>query len=560
MFGNDTSRRLTNSIVTKATNSIKPVFLPSYKPSKKPVSVPTKAPITSIPIKLPSVLPSKRPLPTLKPTQKLPTRKPSFIPTIIQTTTPTKMPVDSTNKKLTYRPTSFKGCVSGIDFSGSTSNGVVSGDANCRTITFPLTSKQISLCGYQTTSPQLTDSLWQVGYFNTLYSGGIGLESCPYHDICTGYMIQINVSGIVDLGNPRFSMISTPVSTLSGRSMFSIYGSKTAGVRGTELLYTNQTLNNLLPLPGVQTFNYLSIVTSSLESGPSGLLLQKLKVTVPCLPTSTPSYIPSFIPSLSPSTVKPSRPTRAPVIRPSYGPTNVPTSPTSIPTLVPSAPTQTPTTIELKSFEELSFETYSSRPVLMHQFQFLGALSKYISTDCQQYVVDKIQNTTASICNNIEIRNNKVIFQPSGPPVPYIQINNIVELSNVNVFSIATWLTLGKNDYNDSFPLFSIGDITFPFSRSELKSSSSNHSLFPYEPLGCYSQLVSSKTMTVLKIPSIKNLTACRGYAYSKQFNYFAYGSSFCRFVIIINSLFELFFSNFYFVLFFYIKCCEYHR
>ena len=153
-----------------------------------------------------------------------------------------------------------------------------------------------------------------------------------------------------------------------------------------------------------------------------------------------------------------------------------------------------------------------------------------ISADCKQYVVDKIQNSTASVCNNVGISNGKAIFRPTGPPVSYIQINNIVELSEVNVFSVATWVALGSSQYNVSFPLFSLGDLSYPFiTASETPESS------PYEPLACYTREAVKLAMKWVKSKSLPNTTLvnCRNYARNNNFDYFAFGSSFCRFVIL---------------------------
>ena len=450
-----------------------------------------------------------------------PSRKPSSYPTRIPSVNPSKRP---TRMPITYRPSVANLCTSQIDFSGGITSGVVTSSSNCKTVTFPATNNKMSICAYNIQSPLSTSLLWQVGYFNTLYPGGIGLDSCPYHDICPSYMIQLNVSGIKHFDNPRFNMISTPTAAIITNSTYYIYGSNVAGIQGVDMLFSGRILNKFFSLPGVLTYKYLSIVTTArfpVES--PGLLVQKLLVDAPCKPSKKPSPVPTVIPTGAPSTITPSRPSYAPTLKPSIKPSVIPSRPTSKPTLVPSAPTQCPTTTELKIFESNSAVSYSSRPVLMHQFQFIGSLPKQISTSCQQYVVDKIQNSTASICNNVAINNGQAIFQSNGPPVSFIQINNIVELSNVNVFSIVTWLTLGATTYDANFPIFSFGDISFPYVPTLSPT-------YPYEPLGCYTTQTSQLKMTVV---SKNSLTDCLNYANTNKFNYFAYGSSFCRFLIL---------------------------
>ena len=427
---------------------------------------------------------------------------------------------------------SSTGCSRVVDFSGSTTSGIISSTSNCRTITFPATSNQLGMCGYSTASPSVTSYLWQVGYFNTLYPGGLGLDSCQYHDLCPGYMIQVNVSGIRQLENASFSMISTPVSNLFSISgTYKVYGSNTAAEQGVDLLYTGQVLNEFLPLPEVLSYKYLSFVASSAYalSGSTGILIQKLRGSVQCRPTSAPSPTPTFGPTILPSTIAPTTPSIMPSSRPTYEPSIIPSSPTYNPSVAPSSPTLLPSTIELNNFESIATVTYSSTPVLMHQFKFLGSLYKHISATCQQYVVDTVQNTTATICNNVEISHGKAIFQPMGPPAPFIEIKNIVELSEVNSFSVATWLTFGQSLYTGSAPLFSFGDISFP--SSTLSSSSPS---FPYEPLACYTTQFASITMSVMTSSS---LTSCRYYAQTNNFNYFAYGPSFCRFVGVLSYL-----------------------
>ena len=527
------SRRLSSSLIrtifpssdSTSKPSLKPSILPSFKSTIKPSLLPSKVP-TYKPTLQPSLVPSYKPtMPTFAPTKptSFPSKKPSSIPSYL----PTKKPI-------TYRPTASKGCTRVIDFSGSVTSGVVSSASNCNTFKFPATYNitEISVCGYKVASTSLPDLLWQVKYFNTLYSGGIGLDSCPYHDICAGYMIQLTVSDVFNLNDARFSMVSTPTSSNS-IGTYSIYGSNTAGVRGTDLLYSDQTLNEWLTLPTLQGYKYLSFVANSQTAlGPSGILLQKLRVTAPCLPTQAPSPVPTTLkPSLIP-TNEPSRPTRKPTFRPSRKPTT--SSPSRVPSMVPSSPTLHPTTVELKNFFETSANTYSSRPVLMHQFQFIGSQPMFLSASCNQYVVDRIQNSTASICNNVEISSGKAIFKSTDPPLPYIEINNIVELADVNVFSIATWVTLGKTTYDGSFPLFSFGDLSFPFAPSLPVTSESS----PYESLGCHSKEIAKIASTVVKSLSHFNnsIADCRTYAQSNHFDYFIYGPSFCRYISYDNS------------------------
>ena len=386
----------------------------------------------------------------------------------------------------------------------------------------PTTSNEIDICAYEivSQSPNSQTQLWQVEYFNTLYPGGLGLDNCAYHDICPGYMIQINVTNLMNFNNPRFNMISTPTSIVDGTSTYSIYGSNSAGILGTEL-FSDKTLNSWLPLPILESYIFLNFVaTSSSSSETSGLLLQKLEAAVPCPPSSAPSASPIIAPSVSPSTAAPSQPTFTPSQNPTFEPTVIPSAPTSSPTIAPSAPTQNPTTIQLKTYES---PADNSIPVLMHQFQFLGSQAKSISTSCQQYVIDKIQNSTASVCNNVEIYNGQAIFQPIGPPEPFIQINNIVELSDVNAFSIALWVTLGATPYNSSFPLFSFGDISFP------DTTTVNYTTYPYEMLGCYTTQIAKIKMIL--VSSNKNIHDCLNYAKGNSYNYFTYGPSFCRFV-----------------------------
>ena len=373
--------------------------------------------------------------------------------------------------------------------------------------------------------------LWQVEYFNTLYPGGLGIDNCAYHDICPGYMMQIDVSNITDLGNPTFSMISTPT-TATGNSVYSIYGSQTAGFQGVDLLYSNTVLNDFLPLPGVQTYKYLSIVSVAADggSGPSGILLEKLQVTAPCPPTYAPSRVPSYVPTIVPSTIAPSTPTTTPTRKPTRMPTSVPvtsvpsytpSAPTYVPSIAPSAPTQTPTTSQLQFYESASTQFSSSVPVLMHQFKFVGSSPLNISKSCQQFVVDNIQNTTASVCNYVQVNDGFAIFTP-GSPVPFIQLLNIVELSDVNAFTVVTWVTLGLNNNFTSSPLFSFGDIRFP-------AISTNSSTDPYEPLGCVTEDVVMTEMTT--VTNTNDFSSCLQYAANNGYSYVAFGS-FCRFVV----------------------------
>ena len=504
---------------------------PTMKPRQNPIPFPIRISSTVKPTMKPTrnlIFSPTRISSTVKPTMK-PTRKFIFSPTrITSTAKPTMKP---TRNPITSITSTSKGCTTVIDFSGSATSNIVTSTSNCVTMHFPatVTPIDISVCGYSSSSPSSPDYLWQVGYFNTLYPGGLGLDSCPYHDICPGYMIQINLSGILNLDNPQFSMISTPISLNNVVGNYSIYGSNTAGIRGNDLLFSEQTLNRWLPLPISQQFTFLSFVSISQFPDPSGILLQKLKGTATCMPSSAPSPLPSSLPSFKPLTLKPSTPTRSPTSRPTRKPTSIPSSPTSKPSIVPSAPTFTPTTQELKSFIDLSGVTYSSRPVLMHQFQFKGSFYAYVSASCNKYIVDKIQNSTASICNNVQISDNEAIFKSAYPPVPYIQINNIVELSNVNVFSIATWITLGETTYDGGYPLFSFGDISFPFlSNAKVSLASTSVS---YDLLGCYSIEFAKKTSTVVKSRSFPNstLSECQAYATDNNFDYFLFGKSFCR-------------------------------
>ena len=421
------------------------------------------------------------------------------------------------------------GCPSVIDFSGITQSKVIS-SSNCRNLTFPKTSDNVEICSYDIASPNSTNYMWQVGYFNTLSPGGLGLDSCPYHDICPGRMLQIDVSDIKYLNNTFLSMISTPTTALSGTSTYEIYGSHTAGIRGNDLLYSAQALNQYIPLPELLVYKYLSLVTKNYfsDNGPSGLLLQKLQIYSQCRPTAAPSQLPSFQPTVVPSTAAPSSPTNVPTAKPTIMPTVAPSAPTMMPSIVPTAPTLSPTTTQLGNFESFSASSYSSRPVLMHKFQFLESFFAYISAYCQQYIVDAIQNATANICNGVEISNGAAIFKPVGPPAPYIQINNIVELSEVSAFSFAFWLTLGQI-YDGTVPLFSYGYyIAFPSVTTVSPSSPS----YPYEPLGCYTDYFAGLTMTVVSgIPS-SSLAACCNYAKTNNFIYYAYGPSFCRLVL----------------------------
>ena len=130
------------------------------------------------------------------------------------------------------------------------------------------------------------------------------------------------------------------------------------------------------------------------------------------------------------------------------------------------------------------------------------------------YVVDSIQNTTASVCNHVQINNGNAIFQPA-TPVPFIQLLNIIELSDVTSFTVVTWVTLNQNNNFTAWPLFSFGDIRFPALSSDV-----------YELQGCYEENVVLNEMT--KMPLITNYEGCLQYAKSNLYNYFAYGS-FCR-------------------------------
>ena len=156
----------------------------------------------------------------------------------------------------------------------------------------------------------------------------------------------------------------------------------------------------------------------------------------------------------------------------------------------------------------------------MHQFKFVGSSPLNISKSCQQYVVDNIQNTTASVCNYVQIENSFAVFTP-GSPVPFIQLLNIAELSNVNAFTVVTWVTLGLQNNFTSSPLFSFGDIRFP-------AISTNSTIDPYEPLGCVTEDVVMIDMTTQT--NMNSFVSCLQYAANNGYNYFAFGS-FCRFV-----------------------------
>ena len=511
-----------------------PTTAPSVKPTKKPTVIPTIIP-TAIPTTLPTITPSKTP--SVTPTTITPSIKPTLNPTYIPSLKPTKRSSVPSKFPITYPPSASKGCTSLIDFSGSATSGVVSKKSNCRSFPLPITTTKLAVCAYQIGSPLTPSYLWQVGYFNTLYPGGLGLNSCPYHDVCSGYMIQINASNIISFGNPRFSMITTPTTTTGDSHTYTIYGSNHHGVRGTEMLYSsNSSFNDLLPLPGVQIYKYLSFVAvASSKLQASGIILQKLQVSVPCPPSAAPSVLPTAVPTVIPSTIAPSRPTLTPVIAPTCLPTIIPTAPTFLPTITPSAPTFLPTTMQLSDYKASAVASFSSRPVLMHQFQFTGSQAKSVSSSCQQYIVDTIENTTASVCNYVEISNGQAIFAPNSyDPVPFIQINSIIELSDVNAFSLAIWVTLGSplNVGLGKYPLFSIGSISFP----SPTTYSDTTNVSPYEPLACYSTQAALVQMTPGSSSSISSLSSCVAYANSNQYNYFAYGPNFCSVANNINS------------------------
>ena len=520
--------------------TVAPTKIPSKIPSTFPSNIPTmptREPTTSIPSKTPSRKPTTLPTKVPSVVPSMPSNAPSKVPSISPSKTPiTKAPSKTPSRNpITYRPSVTKGCTSIIDFSGSATSNVISGNSNCRSFTFPKTSKQVQICTYLIDSPNTATYLWQVGYFNTLYPGGLGLGDCPYHDICPSHMMQMNVSSIWSFNDHRYNMISTPTSVVDGAGTYSIYGSNIAGVKGFDLLYSNQALNTFLPLPGVQTYTFLSFVADSPSSTQSsGILLQKLQVAAPCSPSVAPSVVPSRSPSLKPLTFIPLKPTLTPVIAPSIIPTYVPTSPTCTPSATPSAPTYTPTSTELNVYELSSKVSFSSRPILMHQFQFTKSKSKSISASCHQYIFDTIENATADVCNGVEITNGQAVFFPSQTyKAPYIQVNNIAEMSQVNAFSIATWVTLGSNTYDGSYPLFSFGDISFP----DINTYSNTSSVSPYEPLGCYSTQATLVEMTVWKSNDVLTLENCSAYANNNGYSYFAFGPTLCRFVVLFLNL-----------------------
>ena len=512
-------------ILSKLPSSTPITSKPSIQPSKLPSSTPITSKPSIQPSTKPTMIPSK--LPSSAPVTSKPTTQPSTNPTMIPSQTPTLAPI--------------KGCNSFIDFSGATSSGAITSTGSCRKIFFPRTENSVNFCAYSLSPANSNNAyLWQVAYFNTLYNGGIGILNCPYHDICPGYMIQIDVTNMTNLGDPRFSMISTPT-TSTGTSFYSVYGSNIAGFQGSNLLFSSSTLNLLMSLPGVQTYKYLSIISYSTDGIylPSGLLLQSLQVVAPCSPTYTPSSAPSLIPTAFPSTLAPSKPTFTPTFKPTGKPTSrpitfvpsyKPSSPTYVPSITPSAPTQTPTTSQLYIYETSS-ERYSfAYPVLMHQFQFTGSSPKNISKACQQYVTDNIQNTTAAVCDYVEINNGLAIFTP-GTNAPFIQLMNIVELSDVSTFTVITWVTLGiSNDFLSS-PLFSFGNIKFPMAEY-LDVNSTYVTYEPYEPQGCYSEDVLMATMTTQLLPT-NNFDNCFNYAKKSGYSYFAFGTV-CRFEVFI--------------------------
>ena len=428
----------------------------------------------------------------------------------------------STNKQVLqhFSLTDQYACSSLADFTGATSTTVFSDTiTHCQVVTFTGTNYQVRMCGYILSTGTGID-LWQVKQKSSQFAGGLGIDSveCSSRDICSSSMIQLEFLSINSLNSPKFAMMTTSTAPIA----YSVYGSNITGARGPDLLYSGTSVDAFGLIFGtakVGDYKFLSIVASG---DPSGALLQKLRLYVPCSPTAAPSS-----PSVSPSAL------------PSFIPTCLPSPmPTHIPTFSPSF---SPTTTEFYSYESSSIETFSSRPVLMHQFQFLNSYPKYMSASCQQYVIDNVQNSTASLCNYVEINNGHAVFTPTAyDKVPYIQIRNIVELSNVNAFSIAAWLTIGVS-YDSTYPLFSFGDISFPTS---VKNTSS---VFPYERLGCYTKQIVKKKLLV--IASITTLSSCVSYANANGFIYFSFGKNLCRSVVFyLHLLFCLLPYSLYFI------------
>ena len=164
----------------------------------------------------------------------------------------------------------------------------------CYDFTYSANAGTLQLCGYNSTTGK------PIGLFNKNggYSEqGIGLNTTQNHEIPIHGMIQMNIAGIKSKTIPTFNMGSTgsldvPPPVL-GYEWFCLYGSNTAGVRGTDKLYSDYREAVDIPFPAnYSLYKYISFTACRYNKNPAAdVLIQTITITDGWSCTNKPTYV-----------------------------------------------------------------------------------------------------------------------------------------------------------------------------------------------------------------------------------------------------------------------------